>query len=147
MHVSTHDSERGQSSLGQLVGGSTSESGAYALAHTFMLTYPFGSTPTVLSSYALNGNGDAGAPNGGYGTCDGQGGAGGFLCQHRWAAAAKVVPLHNAIGGEDLNSWQSSGGQRVGYGRGEHSLAFVIEVVWDESADVCDDRWRGVYTP
>lgn len=144
VHVATHDSERGRSSLGQLESGSTFESGAYALAHTFMLTYPYGSTPTVLSSYAID-NGDVGAPNNGYGTCNGQGGANGFICQHRWASAARVVPLHNAIAGEDLNNWQSSGGQRVAYGRGRAAFVLLNNEDGEWSADVGSQLADGTY--
>ena len=63
-------------------------------------------------------NTNAGAPNGGAGTCSGNGGANGWLCQHRWQAIAGMVGFRNAVGSAAMTSWTAPEGQRIAFGRG-----------------------------
>lgn len=100
-----------------------------------MLSYPYG-TPTVLSGYSFDDT-DAGGPNGGTsnrravttcahaswlsigaGTCSGQGGTNGWLCQHRWAAMAGMTGFANQVFGKDLNHWVSPAASQIAFGRG-----------------------------
>ena len=83
----------------------------------FSLAHPYG-TPTILSSYSGFTNTDAGAPNGGVGTCSGAGGANGWLCQHRWTAVAGMVGFRNNAGSAGLTNWVSPHGSRIAFGRG-----------------------------
>ena len=110
MFVSNHDTERG----GQL--STKSPHNAYVLATVFSLAHPYGS-PTILSSYRFS-NRNAGAPNGGFGTCDGDDGARGWLCQHRWTEIAGMVGFHNAVGNAALTEWVAPTDQRIAFGRG-----------------------------
>ena len=89
----------------------------YVLANLFMLAQPFGQ-PTLLSSYSFS-NSDQGAPNGGYGTCEGTGGANGWICQHRWIAFAGMVGFHNQVGTSPVTHQVTSGQNRVAFGRGK----------------------------
>ncbi|QRV93133.1 alpha-amylase [Ceratobasidium sp. AG-Ba] len=114
--VSNHDTERNGASLNY-----NSSSNTYILATIFSLSYPYG-TPTILSSYAFS-NRDDGAPNGGAGTCSGTGGSNGWLCQHRWAAIAGMIPWFNAVSGTSLTDWQTGSNQQIAFGRG--SVGFV----------------------
>ena len=95
-----------------------SPNNAYTLAMIFSLAHPFG-TPTILSSYSGFTNTDAGAPNGGAGTCSGSGGSNGWLCQHRWAAVSGMVSFRNNVGSASLNNWLSPQSQQIAFGRGE----------------------------
>ena len=83
----------------------------------FSLAHPYG-TPTILSSYSGFTNSDAGAPNGGVGTCSGTGGANGWLCQHRWIAIAGMVGFRNNVGTAPMTNWQSPQSQQIAFGRG-----------------------------
>ncbi|KAI1787696.1 glycoside hydrolase family 13 protein [Ganoderma leucocontextum] len=114
--VANHDTERNSGNL-----NSNSPSNTYTLANIFALAHPYG-TPTVLSSYSFSST-DAGAPNGGAGTCSGSGGANGWLCQHRWQAIAGMVGFRNAVGGAEMTDWAAPEGQRIAFGRG--ALGFV----------------------
>ena len=91
-------------------------SNAYVLASIFSIAHPYG-VPTVLSSYSFSNN-DAGPPNGGYGTCSGNGGANGWLCQHRWQEIAGMTGFRNAVGSAPMNNWVAPNAQRVAFGRG-----------------------------
>ncbi|QRV93162.1 alpha-amylase [Ceratobasidium sp. AG-Ba] len=115
--VSNHDTERSGDSLNY-----QSSSNMYTLAMVFSLSYPYG-TPTILSSFSFSQRSD-GPPNGGAGTCSGSNGAGGWLCQHRWAAVAGMVPFFNAAQGTALVNWQNGSAQQIAFGRG--SIGFVI---------------------
>ena len=95
---------------------STSPNNAYVLATIFSLAHPYG-TPTVLSSYSFSDT-NAGAPNGGYGTCSGTGGSNGWLCQHRWVAFAGMTAFHNTVGSAGMTNWVAPSSQRIAFGRG-----------------------------
>ncbi|KAG8737470.1 hypothetical protein FRC10_008154 [Ceratobasidium sp. 414] len=115
--VSNHDTERTGDSLNY-----NSPSNTYTLAMVFSLSYPYG-TPTILSSFSFSQTSD-GPPNGGAGTCSGSGGSNGWLCQHRWAAVAGMVPFFNAVQGTALTNWQAGTAQQIAFGRG--SIGFVL---------------------
>ncbi|KAI0034829.1 glycoside hydrolase [Vararia minispora EC-137] len=115
--VANHDTERSGASL-----NNNSPSNTYTLAMIFSLAHPFG-TPTILSSYSGFTNFDQGAPNGGTGTCTGNGGANGWLCQHRWLAVSGMAGFRNSVGSAALTSWVSPSSQQIAFGRG--SAGFV----------------------
>ncbi|KAI0765066.1 glycoside hydrolase [Fomes fomentarius] len=115
--VVNHDTERNGDSL-----NNNSPSNTYVTATIFSLAHPYG-TPTILSSYSGFTNTDAGAPNGGAGTCSGSGGSNGWLCQHRWTAFAGMVGFRNNVGNAALTNWQSPQGRQIAFGRG--ALGFV----------------------
>ncbi|KAI0360779.1 glycoside hydrolase [Trametes cingulata] len=115
--VTNHDTERNGNSL-----NNNSPSNTYVTAMIFSLAHPYG-TPTILSSYSGFTNTDAGAPNGGAGTCSGSGGANGWLCQHRWTAVAGMVGFRNNVGSAALTNWQSPQSEQIAFGRG--ALGFV----------------------
>ncbi|KAG8721907.1 hypothetical protein FRC09_007153 [Ceratobasidium sp. 395] len=114
--VANHDTERNGASLKY-----DSPSNTYTLAMIFSLSYPYG-TPTIISSYSFS-NIDDGSPNSGAGTCSGSGGANGWLCQHRWAAVAGMVPWFNAVTDAPLTNWQTGSDQQIAFGRG--AVGFV----------------------
>ncbi|KZV75308.1 glycoside hydrolase family 13 protein [Peniophora sp. CONT] len=114
--VANHDTERGGNTL-----NANSPSNTYVLATVFSLAHPYG-TPTILSSYSFS-NSDDGAPNGGAGTCSGNGGQNGWLCQHRWAATSGMVKWRNAVGTAALNNWVAPSSNQIAFGRG--SVGFV----------------------
>lgn len=124
--VTNHDTERNGASL-----NANSPSNTYTLAMIFSLAHPYG-TPTILSSYSGFADTDAGAPNGGTGTCTMGGGTGGWLCQHRWTAVAGMVGFRNTVGGAPLTNWVAPGAQQIAFGRG--ALGFVAlnnaDAVW-----------------
>ncbi|KAG8970027.1 hypothetical protein FRC03_011826 [Tulasnella sp. 419] len=114
--VANHDTERGGSSLSY-----KSSNNAYVLATIFSLSFPYGH-PTILSSYQFSSN-DAGAPNGGAGTCSGSGGSNGWNCEHRWTAIAGMVKFYNKVKGTSLTNWVSGSSSQIAFGRG--SVGFV----------------------
>ena len=89
----------------------------------------------MLSSYSFSNN-DAGAPNGGYGTCSGGGGANGWLCQHRWQEIAGMVGFHNAVAGAPMTNWVAPEAQRIAFGRGMSSPVDV-SLPFADRAVVC----------
>ncbi|PIL31197.1 hypothetical protein GSI_05895 [Ganoderma sinense ZZ0214-1] len=115
--VTNHDTERNGASLND-----NSPSNTYVSAMVFSLAHPYG-TPTILSSYSGFTNTDAGAPNGGVGTCSGSGGENGWLCQHRWIAVSGMVGFRNNVGDAALTNWVSPQSQQIAFGRG--ALGFV----------------------
>ncbi|KAF9489177.1 glycoside hydrolase [Pleurotus eryngii] len=115
--VTNHDTERNGASL-----NANSPSNTYVTATIFSLAHPYG-TPTILSSYFGFANTDAGAPNGGAGTCSGTGGANGWLCQHRWTAFSGMVAFRNTVGSAGITNWVSPQSQQIAFGRG--STGFV----------------------
>ncbi|QRV93383.1 alpha-amylase [Ceratobasidium sp. AG-Ba] len=119
--VVNHDQERGGEHLRwQDQNGSN---GVYTLAHVFMLSYPYG-TPTILSSFYF-GNNDAGAPNGAWGTCQGNAGTNGWICQHRWTAIAGMIKFFNKVNGQDLNNWVQGSNQQIAFGRGKAGFVAI----------------------
>ncbi|KAI0071345.1 glycoside hydrolase [Panus rudis PR-1116 ss-1] len=129
--VTNHDTERNGNSL-----NNNSPSNTYVTATIFSLAHPYG-TPTILSSYSGFTNTDAGAPNGGAGTCTGTGGANGWLCQHRWIAISGMVGFHNTVGSSALNNWVSPQSSQIAFGRG--SLGFV-------AINDADSAWTSNFT-
>ncbi|KAG8945194.1 hypothetical protein FRC03_001789 [Tulasnella sp. 419] len=107
--VVNHDRERG----GNL--NYKSPNNIYTLAMVYSLSYPYGS-PTILSSYEFSNN-DAGAPNGGYGECSGEGGSKGWLCQHRWHAVSGMVGFNNAVRGSGMDNWVQGAQDQIAFGR------------------------------
>ncbi|KAG8780945.1 hypothetical protein FRC12_022401 [Ceratobasidium sp. 428] len=114
--VVNHDQERGGEQLRYQDGV------MYNLAHVFMLAYPYG-TPTILSSFYFS-DSNAGAPNGGWGSCSGNQGANGWICQHRWTAVAGMVKFYNKVGTQALNNWVQGSNQQIAFGRG--NAGFVV---------------------
>ena len=107
----------------------------------FSLAHPYG-TISILSSYSGFTNTDAGAPNGGVGTCSGSGGANGWLCQHRWPAVAGMVGFRNNVGSAALTNWVSPQSQQIAFGRGAYSpLAFTLTAA-DPSSHLRCSRLR-----
>ncbi|KAI0052805.1 carbohydrate-binding module family 20 protein [Auriscalpium vulgare] len=129
--VSNHDTERNGASL-----NANSPSNTYTLAHVFSLAHPYG-TPSVLSSYSGFTDADAGAPNGGAGTCSGNSGSNGWLCQHRWSAIAGMVGFRNNVGAAALTNWVSPSSQQIAFGRG--SLGFV-------AINNADSAWTATFS-
>ena len=115
--IANHDTERNGATLTV-----NSASNAYTLAHVWILAHPFGS-PTVFSSYQFSDT-DSGAPNGNYGTCNGNGGANGWYCQHRWTAISGMVGFRNTVQTTDITNWLSPSSQLVAFGRG--GAGFVV---------------------
>ncbi|KAG8790306.1 hypothetical protein FRC12_012218 [Ceratobasidium sp. 428] len=114
--VVNHDQERGGDHLRYQDGV------PYTLAHVFMLAYPYG-TPTILSSFYF-GDTNAGAPNGGWGSCSGTQGTNGWICQHRWTAIAGMIKFYNKVGTQALNNWVKGSNQQIAFGRG--TAGFVV---------------------
>jgi len=117
--VVNHDQERGGSAL------SWRDDKKYTLAHVFMLSYPYG-TPTVLSSFYFDTNNNGvGAPNGGYGTCNGASGVNGWICQHRWTAVAGMIKFYNKVGSGALNNWVQGSNQQIAFARGNAGFVAI----------------------
>lgn len=106
----------------------------YVLANIFTLAQSY-AQPTVLSSFSYSNN-DAGAPNGGYGTCQDTGGVNGWLCQHRWIAFAGMVGWRNQVGTAAMNNWVSPASNRIAFGRGAYIVLF-------DGGGTCADGSRG----
>ncbi|CAE6454635.1 unnamed protein product [Rhizoctonia solani] len=121
--VTNHDQERGGNALTY-----KSSSNAYTLAHIFMLSYPYG-TPTVLSSYGFD-DGNAGAPNGAWGSCSGSSGTNGWLCQHRWTSIAGMIKFYNKVGANSLNNWVQGSSQQIAFGRGNAGFVAINNEDW-----------------
>jgi len=115
--VANHDTERGGDSLNY-----ESPDNAYITGMIFSLSYPYGNTITILSSYEFS-DFDQGAPNGGAGQCSGAGGTDGWLCQHRWVPVSGMTGFHNHVGSAALTNWVSPQSDRIAFGRG--ALGFV----------------------
>ncbi|TFK84770.1 carbohydrate-binding module family 20 protein [Polyporus arcularius HHB13444] len=129
--VTNHDTERNGNSL-----NNNSPSNTYVSAMVFSLAHPYG-TPTILSSYSGFTNTDAGAPNGGVGTCSGSGGSNGWFCQHRWIAIAGMVGFRNNVGNAALTNWVSPQGSQIAFGRG--ALGFV-------AINNADSAWSATFS-
>ncbi|GAB1521210.1 hypothetical protein RhiTH_004301 [Rhizoctonia solani] len=124
--VTNHDQERGGNALTY-----RSPSNTYALAHVFMLSYPYG-TPTILSSYGFDDT-NAGAPSGAWGSCNGSGGANGWLCQHRWTPIAGMIKFYNKVDGTNLNDWVQGTNQQIAFGRGNAGFVAINNEDWQWS--------------
>jgi hypothetical protein len=100
-----------------------------------MLAYPYG-TPTILSSYDYA-NRDDGGPNNGFGTCNGNSGAGGWLCQHRWIPFSGMVGWRNTVAGAtQIDNWFSPRDQpnQIAFGRGNKGFVAInnADMVWND---------------
>ncbi|KAG9085999.1 hypothetical protein FRC07_013230, partial [Ceratobasidium sp. 392] len=115
--VVNHDQERGGEQLRYQDGA------MYTLAHVFMLAYPYG-TPTILSSFYFS-DSNAGAPNGGWGACNANSGANGWICQHRWTAIAGMVKFYNKAGTQGINNWVQGSNQQIAFGRGTSGFVAI----------------------
>ncbi|KAI1791084.1 glycoside hydrolase [Ganoderma leucocontextum] len=129
--VTNHDTERSGKSL-----NNNSPSNTYVSAMVFSLAHPYGK-PTILSSYDGFTQTDAGAPNGGFGTCSGSGGENGWLCQHRWTAVAGMVGFRNNVGNTALTGWVAPQPQQIAFGRG--ALGFV-------AINNADSAWQATFS-
>ncbi|KDQ58178.1 glycoside hydrolase family 13 protein [Jaapia argillacea MUCL 33604] len=127
--VANHDTERNGGGLNY-----KAASNMYILATIFSLAYPYG-RPSVLSGYDFQ-NIDVGSPNNGAGTCSNNGGAAGWLCQHRWTAFAGMVGWRNKAGKAPVTNWFASGSQQIAFGRG--SVAFIV-------INNADAHWSGKF--
>ncbi|ELU36796.1 glycoside hydrolase family 13 protein [Rhizoctonia solani AG-1 IA] len=119
--VTNHDQERGGNALTY-----RSPSNTYALAHVFMLSYPYG-TPTILSSYGFDDT------NAAWGSCNGSGGANGWLCQHRWTPIAGMIKFYNKVDGTNLNDWVQGTNQQIAFGRGNAGFVAINNEDWQWS--------------
>lgn len=54
----------------------------------------------------------------GTGTCSGNGGLDGWLCQHRYVAIAGMVDFRNNVGSASMSNWVSPQSDRIAFGRG-----------------------------
>ncbi|KAF8315449.1 alpha-amylase-domain-containing protein [Clavulina sp. PMI_390] len=128
--VANHDTERNGNSLNYL-----SPSNTYTLAHAFMLGWPYG-TPTVTSGYTWSTT-DDGAPNGGAGTCYGNGGVNGWLCTHRWPLIAGMTQFRNHVFGSAVTNYVTGTNEQMAWGRG--ALGFV-------AINNADSAWSKTFT-
>ncbi|KZT18190.1 glycoside hydrolase family 13 protein [Neolentinus lepideus HHB14362 ss-1] len=116
--VANHDTERNGGGLNYKAANNM-----YVLATVFSLAHSYG-TPTLLSSYDFSDQ-DAGAPNGGAGTCSTSGGANGWLCQHRWTAFTGMVGFRNVVGKESITNWVAPTEQQIAFGRGSKGFVAI----------------------
>lgn len=126
--VTNHDTERNGAAL-----TNSSPSNTYVLATIFSLAHPYG-TVTVLSSYSgFDTNSDAGAPNGGTGTCSGTGGSNGWFCQHRWIAFQGMTAFRNTVGSAAIANWQTGQNSQIAFDRGTAGFVAInnADSQWD----------------
>ena len=118
----------------------------------FSLAHPYG-TPTILSSYQFSSY-DDGAPNGGKnpfptsnppltfgrflgaGTCSGNNGTDGWLCQHRWTPVSGMAGFRNNVGDAPLTDWVSPQTQQIAFGRGDAGYVAINNA---------DEDWSGTF--
>ena len=111
--VDNHDTQRG----GDPNVLTFRDSGAYALANSFMLAWPYGS-PTVMSSYEYSSN-DQGPPAATDGTTsDSTCFTNRWRCEHRWQVISNMVAFHNTVRGTDVRHWWDNGNDLIAFGRG-----------------------------
>jgi alpha-amylase len=122
--VDNHDNQRGHGGAGSVI---TFQDGRlYDLANVFMLAYPYG-YPKVMSSYAFNGNTDAGAPNvpvhnGSKLECF----AGNWQCEHRLGYIAGGVDFrNNAADNWNVTHWWDNGNNQIAFGRGSSGFVAI----------------------
>jgi len=128
--VANHDTERNSGSLNVY-----SPSNTYTLAAVLSLAHHYG-TPSILSSYSNFHNSDAGAPNGGTGTCWDNVDVDMWFCQHRWPAIAGMVGFRNKVGDAPITRWVSPSSQQIAFARG--SLGFV-------AINNLDSEWNATF--
>ncbi|KAG8905320.1 hypothetical protein FRB99_000246 [Tulasnella sp. 403] len=126
--VTNHDRERKSPRLTY-----KSPNNQYSLAQVWVLGYNYG-TPEVLSSYTFT-NTDIQGPNGLYGTCKGDGGDNGWLCQHRWPMIVGMVQFRKVVGDADVNSvtngnalWLFSR-SAIAWGRGDKGFVAINNAI------------------
>jgi hypothetical protein len=71
------------------------------------------------------------------GTCSGNTGSQGWLCQHRWLGVAGMVGFRNAVGSAAMTNWVSPAANRIAFGRG--STGFV-------AINNADSAWKTTFT-
>ena len=114
--VVNHDRERGHGGGGML----TYKDGAlYNLANVFMLAWPYGKYPQVMSGYDYGSNTDAGGPSA---TACATGST--WNCEHRWSNIANMVSFHNTVQGTAMTNWWDNANNQIAFGRG--SKGFVV---------------------
>ncbi|WP_409421591.1 alpha amylase C-terminal domain-containing protein [Pseudaeromonas sp. ZJS20] len=112
--VVNHDRERGHGGGGMLT---YKDGSKYNLANVFMLAWPYGKYPQVMSGYDYGSDTDAGAPS--VAVCTGS-----WNCDHRWSNIANMVSFHNVVEGTAMQNWQDIGTNQIAFGRG--SKGFVV---------------------
>ncbi len=122
--VENHDEER--------IGGSLSykDGAKYALGVVFTLAHGYG-YPKIMSSYTFSDSsvgppGSNGQTSSVYtspttDTC----GQGGWLCQHRWPAAAGMVGFRNHVAGEPLTGWTVHSDNHISFRRGNKGFVSI----------------------
>ena len=115
--VVNHDRERGHGGGGML----TYKNGArYNLANVFMLAWPYGAYPQVMSGYDFGSDTDIGGPS--EAAC--QTGSK-WNCDHRWSNIANMVSFHNVThDATAINHWWDNGNNQIAFARG--SKGFVV---------------------
>ncbi len=114
--VVNHDRERGHGGGGML----TYKDGAlYNLANVFMLAWPYGKYPQVMSGYDFGSNTDIGGPSAA--ACAS---GSSWNCEHRWSNIANMVSFHNAVQGTAMANWWDNGNNQIAFGRG--AKGFVV---------------------
>ena len=112
--VVNHDRERGHGGGGML----TYKDGAkYNLANVFMLAWPYGKYPQVMSGYDYGNNTDIGGPSAP--VCTGS-----WNCEQRWGNIANMVSFHNVVEGSAMQNWWDNGNNQIAFGRG--GKGFVV---------------------
>ena len=114
--VVNHDRERGHGGGGML----TYKDGAlYNLANVFMLAWPYGKYPQVMSGYDYGSNTDIGGPSA---TACAAGST--WNCEHRWGNIANMVSFHNTVQGTAMTNWWDNANNQIAFGRG--GKGFVV---------------------
>ncbi len=115
--VVNHDRERGHGGGGML----TYKDGAlYNLANVFMLAWPYGEYPQVMSGYDYGSNTDIGGPSA---TACAAGS--GWNCEHRWSNIANMVSFHNVTkDAPSVLNWWDNGNNQIAFGRG--AKGFIV---------------------
>ncbi|WP_370298043.1 alpha-amylase family protein [Aestuariibacter sp. GS-14] len=121
--VDNHDNQRGHGGGGHVI---TFVDGAlYDLANVFMLSWPYG-YPKVMSSYAFQGDTDAGPPSlavhaSSQPACFEDT----WQCEHRRPVIAGAVDFRrNTADQQRVTNWWDNGGNQIAFGRG--SAGFVV---------------------
>jgi alpha-amylase len=110
--VDNHDNQRGHGGAGDVVTHKTPRE--YKQAVAYMLAHPYGFAQ-VMSSYYFESTDEGPPHNADFSTADvpinadGSCG-GGWVCEHRWNAIAKMVRFRNAVAGTDIANYWNTGG-------------------------------------
>ena len=121
--VDNHDNQRGHGGGGHVI---TFEDGRlYDLANVFMLAWPYG-YPKVMSSYAFDGDTDAGPPGVNvHGDAKPACFNNAWQCEHRRPYIAGAVDFRrNTSAHADVTNWWDNGSDQIAFGRG--SSGYVV---------------------